>query len=245
MKGKMNQTNISFASAGAALLLLVACGGNPSSPTTVPTVVQIPTAVPTTTAPSIVETDVMTATEVMTGTTIPGATDAMTGTTMPTTTDTMTSTDMMTGTNAMSDTSMMDMNIAEAAMGNNKLKTLVMALQAAGLAETLKGSGPFTVFAPTDEAFAKLDASTLTTLLKPENKEQLAMILKYHVVSGEVSAADVMKMTSAKTLEGEDLTIKVDGSTVMVNNAKVIMTDIKTKNGVIHVIDTVLMPTQK
>ena len=101
------------------------------------------------------------------------------------------------------------------------------------------------MFAPTDAAFAKLDPTTLANLLKPENKDQLVKILTYHVVAGKVLAADVMKMTSAKTLEGSDLTIKVDGSTVMVNDAKVIMTDVQTKNGVIHAIDTVLMPTTK
>ena len=120
--------------------------------------------------------------------------------------------------------------------------TLVAAVKAAGLVDTLKGPGPFTVFAPTDAAFAKLPPGTLDSLLKPENKAKLVSILTYHVVAGKVMEADVVKLKSAKTLEGESVTIKVKGGSVMINNAHVIKTDIETSNGVIHVIDTVLMP---
>ena len=123
-----------------------------------------------------------------------------------------------------------------------KFNTLVAAVKAAGLVDTLKGPGPFTVFAPTDEAFAKLPAGTLESLLKPENKAKLQSILTYHVVSGKVMAADVVKLTSAKTVEGGSVTIKTSSGGVMVNNATVTKTDIATSNGVIHVIDTVLLP---
>ena len=110
--------------------------------------------------------------------------------------------------------------------------------------DTLKGSGPFTVFAPTDEAFAKLPKGTVEELLKPENKDKLKAILTYHVVSGKVMAADVVKLDGkeVKTVQGSPVVIKVDGGTVMVGNAKVTKTDIQTSNGVIHVIDTVLLP---
>ena len=121
-------------------------------------------------------------------------------------------------------------------------KTLVAAVKAAGLVDTLKGAGPFTVFDPTDEAFAKLPAGTLETLLKPENKAKLQSILTYHVVSGKVMAQDVVKLDSAKTVEGESVSIKTMDGGVMVNNAHVIKADIETSNGVIHVIDTVLLP---
>jgi uncharacterized surface protein with fasciclin (FAS1) repeats len=120
--------------------------------------------------------------------------------------------------------------------------TLVAAVKAAGLVETLKGPGPFTVFAPTDEAFAKLPPGTLENLLKPENKEQLQKILAYHVVAGQVTAKDVAKIHSAKTLEGGSLTVHAGDGGVMVNNASVTKTDIAASNGVIHVIDTVLLP---
>jgi len=119
--------------------------------------------------------------------------------------------------------------------------TLVAAVKAAGLVDTLKGPGPFTVFAPTDEAFAKLPPGTVENLLKPENKEKLQKILTYHVVAGNVMAKDVVKLQSATTVEGGSLTIKVSDG-VMVNNAHVIETDIAASNGVIHVIDTVLLP---
>ena len=117
-------------------------------------------------------------------------------------------------------------------------------LTAADLVTTLKGAGPFTVFAPTDEAFAKLPAGTVESLLKPENKAKLRRILTYHVVAGTVMAADVVKLTSAKAVSGDTLTIKTMGG-VMVDNAKVVKTDIKASNGVIHVIDTVLLPREK
>ena len=120
--------------------------------------------------------------------------------------------------------------------------TLVAAVKAAGLVDTLKGAGPFTVFAPTDAAFAKLPAGTVESLLKPENKAKLQAILTYHVVSGKVMAKDVAKMESAKTVEGENLSIKTADGGVMVNNAHVTKADIATSNGVIHVIDTVLLP---
>jgi len=119
--------------------------------------------------------------------------------------------------------------------------TLVAAIKAAGLVETLQGTGPFTVFAPTDEAFAKLPKGTLEDLLKPENKAKLAGILTYHVVPGKVMAADVKTMM-AKTVNGQELDIKVNDGAVTVNKAKVSKTDVPASNGVIHVIDSVLMP---
>ena len=133
-------------------------------------------------------------------------------------------------------------DIVDTAVSAGSFKTLVAAVQAAGLADTLKGDGPFTVFAPTDEAFAKLPAGTVENLLKPENKAKLAAILTYHVVSGNVTADKVVKMTSANTVNGKPLKIKVNNGSVMVNNANVIKTDIATSNGVIHVIDTVVLP---
>lgn len=123
-----------------------------------------------------------------------------------------------------------------------KFNTLVAAVKAAGLVETLKGSGPFTVFAPTDEAFAKLPAGTVENLLKPENKAKLQSILTYHVVAGKVMAADVVKLNSAQTVQGQNISIKTTGGGVMVNNANVVKADIETSNGVIHVIDTVILP---
>lgn len=135
-------------------------------------------------------------------------------------------------------------DIVDTAVAAGSFKTLAQALTAADLVATLKGPGPFTVFAPTDEAFAKLPKGTLETLLKPENKEKLRRILTYHVVAGNVMAADVVKLTSAKAVSGDTLAIKTTGG-VMVNNSKVVKTDIKTTNGVIHVIDTVLIPAEK
>ncbi len=132
-------------------------------------------------------------------------------------------------------------DIVDTAVAAGSFKTLVAAVKAAGLVETLKGAGPFTVFAPTDEAFAKLPAGTVETLLKPENKEKLVAILTYHVVAGKVMAADVVKITEAKTVNGKSLTVKVDGG-VMIDNAKVVKTDIACTNGVIHVIDSVVIP---
>ena len=123
-----------------------------------------------------------------------------------------------------------------------KFTTLVAAVKAAGLVETLKSTGPFTVFAPTDAAFAKLAAGTLDNLLKPENKAKLQNILKYHVVAGKVMASDVIKLHSAKTVEGQELNIAVVNGAVTVEGANVTKTDIGTTNGVIHVIDSVLLP---
>ncbi len=120
--------------------------------------------------------------------------------------------------------------------------TLVTAVKAADLVDTLKSKGPFTVFAPTDEAFAKLPAGTLDELLKPENKSKLQAILKYHVIPGEYKAADVVKMSSATTAEGSAVKIAQSNGGVMVDNARVVKTDILTSNGVIHVIDSVILP---
>lgn len=132
-------------------------------------------------------------------------------------------------------------DIVDTAIAAGSFKTLATALEAADLVDTLKGPGPFTVFAPTDEAFAKLPPGTLEDLLKPENKEKLAGILKLHVVSGAVKSDEVVKMTSAKTVQGQEVTIDAtDG--VKVNGAKVVKADIETSNGVIHVIDTVILP---
>ena len=139
------------------------------------------------------------------------------------------------------DTVILPKDIVDAAVFN-KFETLVAAVQAADLVETLKGEGPFTVFAPTDEAFAKLPAGTLENLLKPENKQTLTNILLYHVVPGRVLAEDVVKLTEAETALGQKVTIKVEDGKVFINNAQVIVTDIKTTNGVIHVIDTVILP---
>jgi len=136
----------------------------------------------------------------------------------------------------------MKKDIVDTAVGAGSFNTLVTAVKAAGLVETLRGPGPFTVFAPTDEAFGNLPAGTLQELLKPENKVKLQAILTYHVVPGKVMAADVVKMTSAKTVNGQTLTIKVQGGTVMVDGAKVVKTDIVCSNGVIHVIDAVVLP---
>jgi uncharacterized surface protein with fasciclin (FAS1) repeats len=133
-------------------------------------------------------------------------------------------------------------DIVDTAVAAGDFKTLATALQAAGLVETLKGKGPFTVFAPTDAAFAKLPAGTLESLLKPENKAKLAGILTYHVVAGKVMAADVVKLTSAKTVNGQSVKIAVDGGKVKVDDANVVKTDIAASNGVIHVIDAVLLP---
>ena len=130
----------------------------------------------------------------------------------------------------------------DTAVADGRFTTLAAALEAAGLVETLKGEGPFTVFAPTDDAFAALPAGTLDELLKPENKQQLTDILTYHVVSGKVMAADVSGLTSATTVLGKDVAIKVDMGNVYINDAKVIITDIETSNGVIHVIDAVILP---
>ncbi len=133
-------------------------------------------------------------------------------------------------------------DIVDTAVGAGSFKTLVAAVKAAGLVETLKGKGPFTVFAPTDEAFAKLPAGTVENLLKPENKDQLVAILTYHVVAGRVAAADVVKLKSAKTVQGQEVTIKVADGKVKVDSANVVKTDIVCSNGIIHVIDQVILP---
>ena len=135
-------------------------------------------------------------------------------------------------------------DIVDTAVAAGSFKTLAAALTAADLVSTLKGAGPFTVFAPTDEAFAKLPAGTVETLLKPENKAKLRRILTYHVVAGNVTAADVVKLTSAKAVSGDTLMIKTMGG-VTINGSKVVKADIKASNGVIHVIDTVLLPSEK
>jgi transforming growth factor-beta-induced protein len=158
-----------------------------------------------------------------TATTAPTATMAPTATTAPTATP-------------------KPMTIVDIAVADGNFKTLVAALSAAGLDKTLAGDGPFTVFAPTDAAFAKLPAATVESLLKPENKAKLVQILTYHVVAGKVMAADVVKMTSADTVARLPVTIKVDMDKVMINNASVAKADIEASNGVIHVIDSVLLP---
>jgi len=132
-------------------------------------------------------------------------------------------------------------DLVAVAGGADNFKTLVAALKAAGLVETLQGKGPYTVFAPTDEAFAKLPAGTVESLLKPENKDKLVAILTYHVLSGKVMAADVKTM-DAKTVQGQSVEIIVADAGVTVNGAKVVKTDVLADNGVIHVIDTVILP---
>ncbi|CAN5710277.1 fasciclin domain-containing protein [soil metagenome] len=135
-----------------------------------------------------------------------------------------------------------DKDIVDTAVAAGSFQTLAKALQAAGLIETLKGTGPFTVFAPTDEAFVKLPAGTVENLLKPENREKLKAVLTYHVVPGKVMAAQVTKMDSAKTVNGQQVRIKTSGGSVMVDEAKVVKADIAASNGVIHVIDSVILP---
>jgi len=134
-------------------------------------------------------------------------------------------------------------NVVEVAAGNAAFSTLVAAVKAAGLAEALSGDGPFTVFAPTNEAFAKLPEGTVETLLKPENKKKLQSILTYHVVSGKVTAAQVQP-AKVKTLNGASVTIDVQDGKVMVDGAQVVKTDIMGSNGVIHVIDSVILPSK-
>ena len=133
-------------------------------------------------------------------------------------------------------------DIVDTAVAAGSFNTLVKAVEAAGLVDTLKSKGPFTVFAPTDQAFAKLPAGTVETLLQPENRAKLRAILTYHVVAGRLTAKQVMHMTSAKTVEGARIHFKVVDGKVMVNDAQVVKADIPASNGVIHVIDAVLMP---
>jgi uncharacterized surface protein with fasciclin (FAS1) repeats len=138
--------------------------------------------------------------------------------------------------------SMAQPTIVEIAVGNPDFSTLVAALQAAELVDALSGEGPFTVFAPTNAAFAELPAGTLEMLLLPENKDKLVGILTYHVVSGKVMAADVVTLTEAKSLQGDTIAISVSDAGVMVDSAAVVTTDIEASNGVVHVINAVILP---
>ena len=133
-------------------------------------------------------------------------------------------------------------DIVDTAVGAKSFTTLVAAVKAAGLVETLKSKGPFTVFAPTDEAFKKLPEGTVESLLKPENKDKLVAVLTYHVVPGKVMAADVVKLKNANTVQGGEVDIVVADGKVKVDNANVVKTDIECSNGVIHVIDAVILP---
>jgi uncharacterized surface protein with fasciclin (FAS1) repeats len=133
-------------------------------------------------------------------------------------------------------------DVVDTAVANGSFKTLAAALKAAGLVDTLKGAGPFTVFAPTDAAFAKLPAGTVENLLKPETKDQLRRVLTYHVVSGKVGSTEVTKMSSAKAVSGDTIRVSVKDGKVMINNATVVTADVGASNGVIHVIDTVILP---
>lgn len=134
------------------------------------------------------------------------------------------------------------MNIVETAVANGSFNTLVAAVKAAGLVETLSGTGPFTVFAPVDAAFDALPAGTVDTLVKPENKAKLTGILTYHVVAGKVMSSDLTDGMTATTVNGQTVTIKLMNGKVMVNDAEVIIADVDTDNGVVHAINTVLMP---
>ncbi|HEX2873182.1 MAG TPA: fasciclin domain-containing protein [Polyangiaceae bacterium] len=133
-------------------------------------------------------------------------------------------------------------NILETAAAAGSFKTLAAAIDAAGLTETLSGPGPFTVFAPTDEAFAKLPPGTVEDLLKTENKQKLVAVLTYHVVPGNVMAKDVVTSSKLKSVQGQELTVRVEGSAVSIDGATVVKTDIAASNGVIHVIDSVVLP---
>ena len=133
-------------------------------------------------------------------------------------------------------------DIVDTAIKAGSFKTLVAAVQAAELVETLKSKGPFTVFAPTDEAFSQLDKATLESLLKPENKDQLVAILTYHVVAGKVMSTDITDNMQPSTVNGSTINIKLSNGKVMINDATVITADVDTDNGVIHVIDKVLIP---
>ena len=141
------------------------------------------------------------------------------------------------------ETKIIENDIVEVAAAAGTFNTLLAAATAADLVDALKSDGPLTVFAPTDEAFAKLPAGTVETLLKPENKEKLQAVLLYHVVEGKVTAEEVVKLTSAKTLEGDSVDISVKNGKVYVDNAQVIAADVEASNGVIHVIDAVILPS--
>jgi uncharacterized surface protein with fasciclin (FAS1) repeats len=137
-------------------------------------------------------------------------------------------------------------DIVDTAVAAGSFNTLVAAVQAAGLVDTLKSKGPFTVFAPTDAAFAKLPAGTVENLLKPENKDQLVAVLTYHVISGKVMAADIAgKTLNAATVQGQSVAINATGSAVTIDAATVVSVDIEASNGVIHVIDTVILPAAR
>lgn len=137
-------------------------------------------------------------------------------------------------------------DIVDTAVAAGSFNTLVAAVQAAGLVDTLKSKGPFTVFAPTDAAFAKLPAGTVENLLKPENKDQLVAVLTYHVISGKVMSADIAgKALNAATVQGQSVAINATGSAVTVDAATVVSVDIEASNGVIHVIDTVILPAAR
>ena len=151
----------------------------------------------------------------------------------------------ITGATANTGAATADNDIVDTAVAAGSFETLAKALQAADLVDTLKGAGPFTVFAPTDEAFAKLPAGTLEALLKPENKSKLQRILTSHVVAGNVRAADAVKINSAKAVSGDTLTIASHDGGVTVEGAKVVKTDIATTNGVIHVINSVILPNDE
>ena len=146
------------------------------------------------------------------------------------------------GSSATKTGGMAKMDIVDTAVSAKSFGTLVAALQAADLVDTLKGPGPFTVFAPTDEAFGKLPAGTVENLLKPENKSKLQAILTYHVVPGKVMSTEAAMLSSAKTVNGQSFKIHKSGGSLMVDNARVTQADIMTSNGVIHVIDAVIMP---
>jgi uncharacterized surface protein with fasciclin (FAS1) repeats len=138
-----------------------------------------------------------------------------------------------------------DKDIVETAVAAGSFQTLVAAVKAAGLVETLQGEGPFTVFAPTDEAFAKLPAGTVESLLKPENRDKLVAVLTYHVVPGRLMASDVVGSEYLKTVQGQEIKVWTKDGKAMVDNAVILKTDIGTSNGVIHVIDSVILPEAK
>lgn len=133
-------------------------------------------------------------------------------------------------------------DIVDLAAGNDNLKTLVAAVKAGGLVDVLKSDGPFTVFAPTDQAFAALPEGTLDSLLKPENKDQLASILKYHVVAGKVKSSDLSNGQKAATVQGEKVGVSIKNGKVKIDDAQVVMADVEAKNGIVHVIDKVILP---
>lgn len=135
-------------------------------------------------------------------------------------------------------------DVLETADQAGQFKTLLAAIKAAGLESTLKGSGPFTVFAPTDAAFAKLPAGTVDSLLKPENKEKLKAVLTYHVVAGKVPSTEAVKLKSAKTVNGKELMLDASSGKLKVGGANVVQADVAASNGVIHVVDTVILPSE-